>query len=93
MFDVHSDCYWDYELMDQLQIHSMPMDDILIDSKWDCIVRNQCLKSLVSHYYSGKILLNYNACIVPLFYRLHSYIIHIVIVTVINIVIVTGSSQ
>jgi len=34
-----------------------------------------------------------NTCIVSLFYRLHGDIIHIVIVTIIDIVTVTESSQ
>jgi len=40
-----------------------------------------------------KILSDRNTCIVPLFYHLDSYIVHIVIVTIIDIVTVTVSSQ
>ena len=42
---------------------------------------------------SGKILSDRNTCIVPLFYRLHGNIVHIVIVTIIDIVIVVVLSQ
>jgi len=42
---------------------------------------------------TGKILSDRNTCIVPLFYRLHGDVVHIVIVTIIDIVIVTVSSQ
>ena len=40
-----------------------------------------------------KILSERNTCIVSLFYHLHDYIVHIVIITIIDIVTVTVSSQ
>jgi len=40
-----------------------------------------------------KILSDHNTCIVPLFYRLHGDIVHIVIVIIIDVVTVTVSSQ
>ena len=54
-------------------------------SRWGCIVRNQCrdlllvLIHVIESYW--KILSDRNTCIVPLFYRLHKNIIHIVIIT------------
>jgi len=49
MFDVHSDGYGDYELM----------DEILIDSRWECSVRIQCLEMLLYYFMLPKLLRKY----------------------------------
>ena len=38
MFDVYSDCYWDYELMNSLLLYPVWVDEMLISSKWDCLL-------------------------------------------------------
>ena len=57
----------------------------MIDSKWDCMVRNHLSRHVTVLFHiteiTKKILSDHNTCIVLLFNRLHGNIIHIVIVT------------
>jgi len=63
VLDIYSDCYQDYELMDQLLISLVQMDEILIDSKWNCIDRNHIFRHATVLFHvneiTGKVLLPY----------------------------------
>ena len=53
------------------------VDEILIDSRWHCIVRNQCLDVLLVLFHItkviGKVLLDSNTIYNPIVHRIHGY--------------------
>jgi len=57
--------YWDYDLRDHYIYILSTDDEIFIDSKWDCMVRNQCSDMLLYYFIllkiTEKVLLDCNS--------------------------------
>jgi len=63
--------------MDQLLISLSTEDEVLINSRWDCMVRNQCSNMLLYYFMllkiTEKILLNRNIMNNHIVHRIHGY--------------------